>query len=150
MANVDLTTVFYLSVIHLFMITKTLNVFILVIFTCTATGYSQSIPEKEKMLTDVSWIITGDKQAGIGRHNSMNAESKIRFNKDSTWECTDPVLGEQKGGWYLKDAGAIFLTPGNSKKAIKCELIVLTVSQLEFRYKQNTAVRTLSWEAEQE
>ena len=132
------------------MITKTLAACILVLFTFTATGYSQSITEKEKMLTDVSWVITGDKQAGIGRHNSMNAESKIRFNKDSTWECTDPVLGEKKGSWYIKDPGSIFLTPANSKKAIKCDLIVLTASQLEFRYKQNTAVRTLAWEAEEE
>jgi hypothetical protein len=125
--------------------------FITVLFvTSFGTVCAQTVTELEKMITQKEWAITGDRQAGIGRHNSMNENSKIRFSADSTWECTDPVLGETKGRWYIKDAKFLYLTPGNSKKPVKCDLIVLNETQLQFRYKQNTAVRTLEWVSEEE
>ncbi len=111
---------------------------------------AQTIAEKEQMLTKGNWTITGDRQAGIGRHNSMNENSKLKFNADSTWECTDPILGETKGIWYLKESNHIYLAAGKSKKAVKCDLILLNETQLHFKYNQNTAVRTLEWESVEE
>ena len=116
-------------------------------FSLFGTARAQSVAELEKMITVKQWSITGDKQAGIGRHNSMNENSRLTFSTDSTWECTDPILGENKGRWYIKDSKSLYLSPGKSKKAVKCDLILLSENQLQFKYKQNTAVRTLEWES---
>lgn len=112
-------------------------------------GSTQTIAEQQKLLTRKPWHIIQDKLTGVGRHKSMNENSKITFTDSGTWVCTDPIENEKQGTWWFREPGLLFIKPGKNGTPIKCEILILNEDTLRFKFKSIASVRTMEWESDE-
>ena len=110
---------------------------------------AQSIAEQQQLLVRKPWHIIQDKMTGIGRHKSMNENSKITFTDSGTWVCTDPIENEKEGTWWIKETGILYMKPGKNGAPIKCEILILNEDSFRFKFKALTSVRTMEWESDE-
>ncbi|WP_336513946.1 hypothetical protein [Pollutibacter soli] len=113
------------------------------------TSSAQTIAEQQQLLVRRPWHIIQDKMTGIGRHKSMNENSKITFTDSGTWICTDPIENEKEGTWWIKETGILYMKPGKNGSPIKCEILILNEDALRFKFKALTSVRTMEWESDE-
>lgn len=122
---------------------------VLVLGLSSFTGSAQTIEEQKQFLTRKPWHIIQDKMTGVGRHKSMNENSKITFTDSGTWVCTDPIENEKEGTWWIKETGQLYMKPGKNGSPIKCEILILNEDTLRYKFKSLASVRTMEWESDE-